>query len=238
MSLLAQDVSQQVSNLFQTSDAPISIPGLLVSLGIGTILAMVLRWHFRRFASTLSDREQFSQTFPYVLLTTLLIITIVKSSLALSLGLVGALSIVRFRTPIKEPEELAYLFLAIAIGLGLGAAQAAPTIAATIVILIVIAIMKLRREQRVERKNLFLSIHWSEDELGPEKRLAALNDVVSNYADRSDLRRFDVNNGTIDATYFVAIPDSDRLSELVKHLRENHAGMGITFIDQSHMPSV
>ena len=46
-----------------------------------------------------------------------------KIFLALSLGLVGALSIVRFRTPIKEPEELAYIFLAIAIGLALGADQ-------------------------------------------------------------------------------------------------------------------
>ncbi len=48
---------------------------------------------------------------------------IVKSSLALSLGLVGALSIVRFRAAIKEPEELVYLFLIIAVGLGCGANQ-------------------------------------------------------------------------------------------------------------------
>ena len=48
---------------------------------------------------------------------------IVKTSLALSLGLVGALSIVRFRAAIKEPEELVYLFLIIAIGLGCGANQ-------------------------------------------------------------------------------------------------------------------
>jgi len=54
---------------------------------------------------------------------TSIVIMIVKSSLALSLGLVGALSIVRFRAAIKEPEELVYLFLIIAIGLGCGANQ-------------------------------------------------------------------------------------------------------------------
>ena len=54
-------------------------------------------------------------------LTVCLIITVVKSSLALSLGLVGALSIVRFRTPIKDPEDLVYLFLALVNGLGFGA---------------------------------------------------------------------------------------------------------------------
>lgn len=58
----------------------------------------------------------------------MLVITVVKSSLALSLGLVGALSIIRFRSAIKEPEELTYLFLAISLGLGFGANQTVITI--------------------------------------------------------------------------------------------------------------
>ena len=53
----------------------------------------------------------FGYNFLLITVTTMFIITIVKSSLALSLGLVGALPVVRFRSAIKEPEELAYLFL-------------------------------------------------------------------------------------------------------------------------------
>ena len=73
-----------------------------------------------------------------MLLITFLVILIVKSSLALSLGLVGALSIVRFRTPIKEPEELIYLFLAIALGLGYGASPIIPTTSIAIIIFFII----------------------------------------------------------------------------------------------------
>jgi hypothetical protein len=62
--------------------------------------------------------------------TTTLIIRIVRSSPALSLGFVRASSIVRFRAAIKEPEELVFPFLAISIGLGLGAGQALVTIVA------------------------------------------------------------------------------------------------------------
>jgi len=65
----------------------------------------------------------FSKNFVILGVTTCIIIVIVKNSLALSLGLVGALSIVRFRAAIKEPEELVYLFLVIAVGLGCGAGQ-------------------------------------------------------------------------------------------------------------------
>ena len=105
------------SELGLSGAAPLALMPLLSNLAVGAVMALLLRWHFREFGSTLSNREEFGQVFPCILLTTFLIISIVKSSLALSLGLVGALSIVRFRTPIKEPEELDYLFIAIAIGL-------------------------------------------------------------------------------------------------------------------------
>jgi hypothetical protein len=77
------------------SDAPLSIPELLLNLIVAVILSMIVRWHFKRFGSTLSNRDEFAQVFPFVSLTVVLIIMVVKSSLALSLGLVGALSIVR-----------------------------------------------------------------------------------------------------------------------------------------------
>ena len=125
--------------------APLSVGMLVINLAVGVVLALALRWHFERFGSTLSNRSEFAQVFPLIVLTTVLIISVVKSSLALSLGLVGALSIVRFRTPIKEPEELAYLFMAIAMGLGLGADQLVPTVVASVIILAVIGLLRRSR---------------------------------------------------------------------------------------------
>ena len=106
----------ELSTMLAGNQASLSISNLLLSLAIGLLLSIAIRWHFVKFGSTLSNREEFAQVFPFILMTTILIITVVKSSIALSLGLVGALSIVRFRTPIKEPEELAYLFISIAAG--------------------------------------------------------------------------------------------------------------------------
>ena len=72
---------------------------------------IILGYLYVKFGNSFSDRKVLAKNFVIISLTTMVIITIVKSSLALSLGLVGALSIVRFRTAIKEPEELSYLFL-------------------------------------------------------------------------------------------------------------------------------
>jgi len=79
----------------------------------------------------------------------------------LSLGLVGALSIVRFRTAIKDPEELLYLFLAIAIGLGLGADQRIPTLVAVGIIMLLLIATRLFAP-RSQRRNLYLNIQVRE----------------------------------------------------------------------------
>ncbi len=69
-----------------TSDSPLSLVALLMSLGVGTVLSLLVTWHFKKFGSTLSNREEFAQVFHFVLLTTVCIISVVQSSLALSLG--------------------------------------------------------------------------------------------------------------------------------------------------------
>ncbi len=93
----------------------------LILMVICAITAHLLERLYRRCGFSLSNRSDFSRNFIMLSCSTMMIVTIVKSSLALSLGLVGALSIVRFRAAIKEPEELCFLFLAIGIGLGFGA---------------------------------------------------------------------------------------------------------------------
>jgi hypothetical protein len=224
--------------LFGGADDPLSITLLLANLGIGVILSAVLSWHFRRFGSTLSNREEFAMVFPFVLLTTILIISVVKSSLALSLGLVGALSIVRFRTPVKEPEELAYLFIAIAMGLGLGANQTLPTILAGLGILLVMALFKWHRRDR-ESHNLFLSIDWSaESGVRPEDQLDQLHALIARHTRSSDLRRFETRAGSMEATYLVDLVQTSDLGALTGELRRTFPEVGVTFLDQNRLPGV
>ena len=227
----------ELSGLFADA-APLSIVPLLINLGIGVFMSLVLRWHFQRFGSTLSNREEFAQVFPFILLTTVLIITVVKSSLALSLGLVGALSIVRFRTPIKEPEELAYLFIAIAIGLGLGANQTLPTVVSGLSILAVMALLNWKHLEK-SSKNIYLSIDWQgKEEDQPDRYLERLSEVIAKHVVTSDLRRFDVRENTVEATYFLDIASADNLSVLTDELRRAFPTIGVTFLDQNQLPSV
>jgi len=110
-------------DFFLNQNIQIELSNFILSLFCAAILSFIVHLFYVRFSSTLSNRVEFSKNFVVLGVATCIVIMIVKSSLALSLGLVGALSIVRFRAAIKEPEELVYLFLIIAVGLGCGANQ-------------------------------------------------------------------------------------------------------------------
>ena len=110
-------------NFFLNQNVQIELSNFILSLFCAAVLSFIVHLFYIRFSSTLSNRIEFSKNFVVLGVATCIVIMIVKSSLALSLGLVGALSIVRFRAAIKEPEELVYLFLIIAVGLGCGANQ-------------------------------------------------------------------------------------------------------------------
>ena len=129
---------KSLENFILNSAPDISYTNFIVAILISAFLALVIKFTYIKISRTLNDREYFSDTFVPLAIVTTLVITVIKFSLALSLGLVGALSIVRFRAAIKEPEELVYLFLIIGIGLANGANQFLVSIICTFFIIIIL----------------------------------------------------------------------------------------------------
>ena len=106
-----------------------------------------------RCSNSLNDKNHFADIFIPLAIVTTLVITVIKFSLALSLGLVGALSIVRFRAAIKEPEELVYLFFIIGIGLANSANQYFIAIIATIITISILYLRKLTSD-KIKKNNI------------------------------------------------------------------------------------
>ena len=147
-----QNLSKEDINFFINQNVQIDILNFILSLICAVILSFFVQLFYIKYSSSLSNRKEFSKNFVILAVTTCIVIMIVKSSLALSLGLVGALSIVRFRAAIKEPEELVYLFLIIAIGLGCGANQLVIITVGIIFSLILIVIYS--RYSKKSKKNI------------------------------------------------------------------------------------
>ena len=198
-----------------------------INLFLTVLLSFILSYIFSRYGRTLSNREMFGKNFVLLSTATMIVITIVKSSLALSLGLVGALSIVRFRTAIKEPEELVYLFLCIAIGLGFGANQRNVTlIGFVVVVLILIGGYFFRKKRIVNNLHLVVrSKNTSENEL--ENIVLVLQ---KNCLD-VDLKRFDEDKEFFEAAFLIQIRNFESLTLLKKDLQSIEFVEKISFFD-------
>jgi hypothetical protein len=185
-----EEIASQYSMDIQVFD-------FLIDICIAVILSAILSVVYRKYAKSLSNKHSFSNNFMVLSATTMLIITIVKSSLALSLGLVGALSIIRFRTAIKEPEELTYLFLCIAVGLGLGANQRLVTIVGFLVITgIIVFVATKSGNKSQEQFNMHLVI-------------------TSDNSDKDDIVK-DVITLLKSSCYAVSLVRSDQADDLIE----------------------
>ena len=100
-------------DFFLKDNITLDTSSFVANLFVAALLSVIIQIFYLKYSTTLSSKFEFSKNFVILGITTTIVITIIKSSLALSLGLVGALSIVRFRAAIKEPEELVFLFLII-----------------------------------------------------------------------------------------------------------------------------
>ena len=91
-----------LEELISIQNLQVSIFDFFINLLLAAAFSYILGKVYVEYGESLSNRHKFARNFILLTMTTMVVITIVKSSLALSLGLVGALSIVRFRAPIKE----------------------------------------------------------------------------------------------------------------------------------------
>lgn len=94
--------------------AQVGLGGFLLILGISLLASFYIALLYRKFYLSRATGSQAYRSFPLLGLSTTAIFICIQFSLPLSLGLLGALSIVRFRTPIKEPEEIGFIMLVIA----------------------------------------------------------------------------------------------------------------------------
>ena len=180
----------------------LSYQEIVLSLILAAICSAIIKYIYIKYSKSLSNKKIFSDIFILLSIVTCIVITVVKFSLALSLGLVGALSIVRFRAAIKEPEELVYLFLIIGIGLGAGAGQYKATIILTVFSVIVIYLQNfLKKSDKTIVDTNVLKIECIKDVF--ETVQNEVNQISKNFNINLILKSYNSSDSTCSLTYLL-----------------------------------
>ena len=142
-----------------------NISSILVALVAALALGILIFLVYRRFYTGVIYSRTFAVTLVGMTVLTCMVTLAISTNVVISLGMVGALSIVRFRTAVKDPMDLLYLFWAITTGITSGAGMyVLALIAAAIMILMIILFYS-----RQQRGKIYIAvIHYSGDEAGDE----------------------------------------------------------------------
>ncbi len=208
----------------------ISLISLTINIVLSAVVCSILSAFYIKFGTSLTNRSHLAKSFLMIGVTTTLIITVVKASLALSLGLVGALSIVRFRAAIKEPEELAFLFLAIAVGLGFGADNGTITMLSFFLILVLFLAHKKFFSASDTTDNIYFTIKLPiEDDINAN----TINSIVMSQVANAHIKRFDVGEDVTELVYLINISSYDQLELIKNELDLVSKGLTYSFIEEA-----
>ena len=183
----------------------ISLPYLLIVLGTAFVCAMIIYLVYKFFYRGAVYSENFGLLIIMSTLTVAFIIVTISSNVVLSLGMVGALSIVRFRTAVKDPLDVGFLFLAIGAGLTAGAGLFFVAVCGTIVINIVFVVMMAWGKSQ---KTYLLVVRYEnrvESEI--EEKLSALHKKIKTKSSDGE---------TTEITCTVRLKNEDILPEITR----------------------
>jgi len=198
------------SNLFSSQTiTPASFPTILVSLVLALAVGLFIAWIYRRNYRGVMYSNNFTLTLVMMTLITCPVVMCIRESIQLSMGMVGALSIVRFRTAVKDPLDTAYMFWALTMGILLGAGQFFLTACAVVGIGLLLTVLV-----HIQSKGLnsyLLVVRMAEE----SERQA--NQLVNNLK-VTQLKSKTVSANGIEATYEVRVDKPDALLNKLRAL--------------------
>lgn len=225
---LLEILQEQYINEFTNK---VSVIDFFVNVVVVAVLTFLLRAFYIKHGTALTNRRRFAHNFLPLALGTVLIIMIVKSSIALSLGLVGALSIVRFRAAIKEPEELTYLFITIGLGLAGGANQPVLAIVAffTIVGILFIYSKFEHKNQYYYGEKMYLNVQTDVEDV----KLVA--NVLTEIFPFVELKRLDTLENGLDLSFVCKADNIDQVQEAQQKIRRIGTDTRLSLIEQPQL---
>lgn len=186
--------------------------GLSISIMLGMCVSAVYRWTHRG----VTYERTFLVTLAAIPTIVCLVMMLIGSNLALSLGMVGALSIIRFRTVIKDSRDMVYLFWCIAIGLGAGTYNWSAAVISSIFIGMALSILFYVEFGKPSQFDCVLVVKGT-GKIAHER----FGEIIERFTLRAELRNLDTTEDGYEGVYEVLFKSREfaRQQELIDELR-------------------
>ena len=199
----------------------ISLPELLLSVAVACVIALFILLIYRKTYTGVIYSNSFAMSIIMLSMVTSIITSTISSNMALSLGMVGALSIVRFRTAVKEPLDTAFMFWAIAAGIMTGAGMYLPSIFGSLLVgILYVACYAMGFKLS---KRYLLIVKYSVE---AEGSVMSLVNTIKN----KKLRSQTAYGKDVEVTYELEVKDVNKESALIKEIQVLNGVKSCSFV--------
>ena len=211
-----------VSRLLNTIPESLAMPGrdifdVVFSLILATIISIIISQIYKNTNRGMNFELTFMATLVILAPIVTVVMLFIRGDLVLSLGLIGSLSIIRFRTPIKDTRDMVFLFWTIAVGLGAGTYNWTVVIVSTIFIAIITYILYFIRYGRSRNTDFVLVVSGDRSYEGEDVEL-----IIKGYTEEARVRSHEVEGEHWEIIFELRFPRiMDQVTKkLVKELEE------------------
>jgi hypothetical protein len=176
------------------------------SMFLAIAIALVISQIYKHTHRGMNFELSFMSTLVLLAPIVSVVMLFIRGDLVLSLGLIGSLSIIRFRTPIKDTRDMVFLFWTIAVGLGCGTYNWAIVIISTIFISIVIVSLYFLKYGRSESTDYILVVSGST----PSDN-TSLEKIIHEYVEEVKMRSFEKSGQQWESIYELGFPKSKKM---------------------------
>ena len=192
------------------------IGNLLVALLCGIIISMV----YRNTYKGLNYSASFAVSIIMLSMITSIVIMVIGNNLARAFGMVGAMSIIRFRTAVKDAADIMFIFFALTIGLACGVKMYAVAIFGTLFISSVFILLHLFNFGMVKRKEYLLQILFAASEINQEELDRTIRHFVSRYKLVNSRLLGEPGHESMELSYHVFLGDRAKGNIMVSKLKQ------------------
>lgn len=213
---IVDELNESVSSAFSQT---IPTLDLLLSLLVAIIGSLIIIFVYKKTYVGVGYMKTFNLSIVLLTMVTSLVIRTINSNLSLSLGMVGALSIVRFRAAVKDPVDIVFMFWSIAVGIMSGAGLYLATILASLIIGLAYFICYTYQTKKTDKVLLVIKTYSANSD--------QIFDIMKN-SPKANLKTESYKNGFVELTYELA--DRNQAIEILKY-KDSPGIISISLLD-------
>jgi len=196
----------------------ITIDQIILNSAVAMICGLLIMYLYRTTYQGPSYSQSFAGSMVILAMLTAIVIMVIGNNLARAFGLVGAMSIIRFRTAIKDPQDIVYIFFSLAVGMASGAGMHLVALFGTVLVGMVTYVLSFSKGGAAQRREFLLQFSMN----GKPGEDAPYLETLRRYCkDHKLVNMKSLDEGdTLELSYYVRLKDQDKGTSFIRELEK------------------